>query len=220
MHSLECSDTYNAVDNLLSWPVAPINGVPIDIHRFPMTHHYGTQDTFVPHGTSPAFYWINCDNPVRNIPSDLVLQHWPTVPDQRIVDSNPMYHDSNLLYQFARSNVPIDEDVLHGLPDIHAFDPNFFELYDMRPNMFAMIFRNPIIHDKIDIFRATYHRSPPNINGQFPVLHHNFYPSIDLGQVYGVPPTDEDPFTLELQYGAFAGGEPHPRGAACLTGIL
>eukprot|EP00978_Attheya_sp_CCMP212_P012463 scaffold31098_cov47-Attheya_sp.AAC.1 len=77
--------------------------------------------------------------------------------------------------------------------------------------MIATIFRNPV-YDKIDLFRtgATYHRSPPNINGQFPVLHHNFYPSVELGQVYGIPPTDKDPFNLELQYGTLPGGVQHP----------
>eukprot|EP00978_Attheya_sp_CCMP212_P015781 scaffold40843_cov60-Attheya_sp.AAC.1 len=204
MQSIECSDTYNAIDNLLNWPRAPNHGAPVDVHGFPMTHHYDSTDTFVPHGIAPAFYRINRDHPTRNIPSNLVLQQWPTGPDQRIVDSNP-------LYQFARPNVPIDEDVLRGLPDIHAFNPEFFDVHDLRPNMLSTIFRNPV-HDKIDLFRtgAAYHRSPPKINGQFPVLHHNFYPSVELGQVYGIPPTDEDPFNLDLQYQPFPGRTQHP----------
>eukprot|EP00978_Attheya_sp_CCMP212_P037623 scaffold179087_cov69-Attheya_sp.AAC.2 len=171
MQSIECSDTYNAIDNLLNWPRAPNHGAPVDVHGFPMTHHYNSTDTFVPHGTAPAFYRINRHHPTRNIPSNLVLQQWPTGPDQRIVDSKP-------LYQFARPNVPIDEDVLCGLLDIHAFNPEFFDVHHLRPNMLSMIFCNPV-HHKIDLFRtsAAYHRSPPNINGQFPVLHHNFYPS-------------------------------------------
>eukprot|EP00978_Attheya_sp_CCMP212_P013929 scaffold35218_cov47-Attheya_sp.AAC.1 len=73
-------------------------------------------------------------------------------------------------------------------------------MHDLRPNMLATIFRNPT-HDKIDLFRtgATYHESPPNINGQFPVLHHNFYPSV----------VQEDPFNLDLQYRPFPRNQ-HP----------
>eukprot|EP00978_Attheya_sp_CCMP212_P026845 scaffold89031_cov35-Attheya_sp.AAC.1 len=167
-----------------------------------MTHHYDSTDTLVPHGTAPAFYRINSDHPTRNIPSNLVLQQWPTGPDQRIFDSNPMY-------QFARPNVPIDDDILRDLPDIHAFNPEFFDVPNLRPNMLSTIFRTPV-HDKIDLFRtgAAYHESHPNINGQFPVLHHNFYPSVELGQVHGIPP--EDPFNLDLQYQPFPGRTQHP----------
>eukprot|EP00978_Attheya_sp_CCMP212_P035301 scaffold152735_cov45-Attheya_sp.AAC.1 len=75
--------------------------------------------------------------------------------------------------------------------------------------MLATIFRNPV-HDQIDLFRngAAYHESPTNINGQFSVLHHNFYPSVELGQVYGIPP--EDPFNLDLQYRPFPERIQHP----------
>eukprot|EP00978_Attheya_sp_CCMP212_P030581 scaffold112818_cov75-Attheya_sp.AAC.1 len=71
MRSIECFDTYTVIDNLLNWPRAPNHGAPVDVHGFPMTHHYDSTDTLVPHGTAPAFYRINCDHPTRNIPSNL-----------------------------------------------------------------------------------------------------------------------------------------------------
>eukprot|EP00978_Attheya_sp_CCMP212_P027763 scaffold93858_cov35-Attheya_sp.AAC.1 len=77
MRSVEC-DTYTVIDNLLNWPRAPNHGAPVDMHGFPMTHHYDSTDTFVRHGTAPAFYRINHDHPIRNIPSNLVLQQWST----------------------------------------------------------------------------------------------------------------------------------------------
>ena len=204
MQSLECRDTYNAIDHLFRWPVAPTTGAPIDVNGYPMTHHYDRNDRFVPHGNHPAFFKINRDNPVRNIPSNLVFQRWPTGPDQRIVDSNP-------LYQFARPNVPIPDDELRDLPDIHGYNDDFTQSYSLRPNMFAAIFRNQVNH-KTDLFRtnAQYHLSPPNMNGVFSVLHHNFYPSTYLGDVYGIPSTNENAFDLEEQYNVLPEGEPHP----------
>eukprot|EP00978_Attheya_sp_CCMP212_P025993 scaffold84696_cov61-Attheya_sp.AAC.1 len=49
MRNIECFDTYTVIDNLLHWPRAPNHGAPVDVHGFPMTHHYDYTDTFVPH---------------------------------------------------------------------------------------------------------------------------------------------------------------------------
>jgi hypothetical protein len=48
------------------------------------------------------------------------------------------------------------------------------------------------------------------MNGVFSVLHHNFYPSTYLGDVYGIPSTNENAFDLEEQYNVLPEGEPHP----------
>eukprot|EP00978_Attheya_sp_CCMP212_P039369 scaffold203980_cov40-Attheya_sp.AAC.2 len=71
--------------------------------------------------------------------------------------------------------------------------------------MYAAIFRNQV-NRKPDLFReggARYHRSPPNMNGAFSVLHHNFYPLTYLGD-------DENAFDIEEQYDVLPEGEPHP----------
>eukprot|EP00978_Attheya_sp_CCMP212_P043100 scaffold275133_cov65-Attheya_sp.AAC.3 len=106
---------------------------------------------------------------MATVPANLILARWPTGPDQRIVESNP-------LYQYARSNVPIEDDELWAKPMIHAFITRFFYTYDLLPNMLATAFwYTP--HQETYYFRegAEYYREPPNVNGQFAALHHNFY---------------------------------------------
>eukprot|EP00978_Attheya_sp_CCMP212_P014183 scaffold36078_cov35-Attheya_sp.AAC.2 len=49
MRSIECFDTYTVIDNLLNWPRDHNHGAPVDVHGFPMTDHYDSTDTFVPH---------------------------------------------------------------------------------------------------------------------------------------------------------------------------
>eukprot|EP00978_Attheya_sp_CCMP212_P043832 scaffold293043_cov71-Attheya_sp.AAC.3 len=113
------------------------------------------------------------------VPANLILPRWPTRPDQWIVELNP-------LYQYARSNVPmIEDDELWAKPTIHAFNTSFFNMYDLLPNMLATAFRN-MPHQETDYFRegAEYYRDPPNINGQFAALHHNFYVETDRVNIY------------------------------------
>jgi hypothetical protein len=76
--------------------------------------------------------------------------------------------------------------------------------------MLATICRNPI-HHRIDLLREAswYNIAPPNVNGQFTQLHHNFNPSTYLGLVYGIPPHDEETYPGDL-YGAFNDGAQHP----------
>eukprot|EP00978_Attheya_sp_CCMP212_P014428 scaffold36751_cov71-Attheya_sp.AAC.1 len=116
--------------------------------------------------------------PTDTVPPNLILPRWPTGPDQRIVDSNP-------LYQYARSNVPIEDNELWAKLTIHAFDVRFFNTYDLLPNLLATtIWITP--HRETDYFKvgAEYSQEPLNINGQFVVLHHNFYPEMTGINVY------------------------------------
>jgi hypothetical protein len=78
---------------------------------------------------------------------------------------------------------------LRELPDIHIFNDNFLEQYDMFTNIFATAVRNGP-HRKIDYFKdgAEYAYDAPNMNCQFSVLHHNFYGECFIGDVYDVDP--------------------------------
>eukprot|EP00978_Attheya_sp_CCMP212_P016146 scaffold42040_cov32-Attheya_sp.AAC.1 len=146
------------------------DGAPIDVEGYPLTQHYidGTYG-MVTHGPHPAFTTVNQDNPTSSFPSAFILPRWPTGPDRIITESNP-------LYQFARANVPMHERELEELPDVHIFNNNFFKQYDMFTNIFATAVCN-MPHPKINYYRAgaEYFEDPPNVNGQFAVLHHNFY---------------------------------------------
>eukprot|EP00978_Attheya_sp_CCMP212_P017961 scaffold48565_cov44-Attheya_sp.AAC.1 len=59
------------------------------------------------------------------------------------------------------------EGELEELPDVHIFNNNFFEEYDMFTNIFATAVRN-MPHPNIDFYRAgaNYFDDPPNVNGQ------------------------------------------------------
>jgi hypothetical protein len=186
--NIECAETRGFLMNMLTTPVLPpglrcFDGAPIDVDGFPLTQHYveGT-DMYVPHGPHPAFTTINRDHPSDSIPSNLILQNWPTGPDERICRSNP-------LYQFAQPNVPMHEWELLELPDIHSFNGEFFEEYDMTPNIIAMAYRNSP-HPLMDHLRdeSNYRQEPPNINGRFTVLHHNFFREANIDDVYEVDP--------------------------------
>eukprot|EP00978_Attheya_sp_CCMP212_P045673 scaffold355797_cov71-Attheya_sp.AAC.2 len=159
-------------------------GAPIDVHGFPMTHHYDLDtDGYVPHGPNPAFTIINEDNPTPRIPSHIVLQRWPTGPDHQITETNP-------LYQFAQPNVEINEGALLAKPEILCFNPAFFDTYSLLPNLIATAFRNTP-HRKSNFLNvdSPYHKDPPNINGQFIALHHNCYPATSVDEVYATDPT-------------------------------
>jgi hypothetical protein len=162
------------------------NGAPIDVEGFPLTQHYvdGT-DGMVTHGPHPAFTTVNQDNPTSSFPSAFILPRWPTGPDLNIRNTNPMY-------QFARANVPMHEGELEELPDVHIFNNNFLGQYDMFTNIYATAVRN-MPHPKIDYWRvgADYFDDPPNVNGQFAVLHHNFYGECYVEDVYEVDPDAE-----------------------------
>eukprot|EP00978_Attheya_sp_CCMP212_P037369 scaffold175527_cov64-Attheya_sp.AAC.6 len=153
-------------------------GALVDVKGYPLTQYYTLGDECVLQGPAPAFSQINQNTPTETVPVNLILQRWPTGPDKWIVESNP-------LYQYARSNVPIEDEELWVKPTIHAFDTRFFNTYDLLPNMLATAFRNTP-HRETDYFRvgAEYYREPPNINGQFAALHHNFYAEIDRINVY------------------------------------
>eukprot|EP00978_Attheya_sp_CCMP212_P042140 scaffold252107_cov66-Attheya_sp.AAC.1 len=112
------------------------NGAPIDVHGFPMTHHYDMEtDRYVPHGPNPAFIHIHEDAPTSKFPASIILQQWQTGPNLEITQTNP-------LYQFARHNIEIPEDALLTKPEILYFNPDFFTEYTMIPNLFATIFKN------------------------------------------------------------------------------
>eukprot|EP00978_Attheya_sp_CCMP212_P040783 scaffold226300_cov48-Attheya_sp.AAC.1 len=154
-------------------------GAPVDVKGYPLTQYYTPDDVCVLQGPAPAFAPINQNMvPTSQVPPNLILPRWPTGPDQRIVDSNP-------LYQYARSNVPIDDDELWAKPTIYTFDDRFFNTYDLLPNLLVTTFRNTP-HQETDYFKAgaNYSREPPNINGQFVVLHHNVYPETTGINVY------------------------------------
>eukprot|EP00978_Attheya_sp_CCMP212_P045983 scaffold368430_cov59-Attheya_sp.AAC.2 len=57
----------------------------------------------------------------------------------------------------------------------------FLQTYDLLPNVLATTFKGKP-HHEAGHFRtgADYYLEPPNINGQFPILHHNFYPEMLL----------------------------------------
>eukprot|EP00978_Attheya_sp_CCMP212_P028646 scaffold99548_cov63-Attheya_sp.AAC.5 len=81
-------------------------GVPVDVEGYPLTQYYTPDDECVLlKGPAPVFFPINQNIPMYMVPVNLILPRWPTGPDQRIVESN-------LLYQYARSNVPIEDDEL------------------------------------------------------------------------------------------------------------
>eukprot|EP00978_Attheya_sp_CCMP212_P003886 scaffold8288_cov57-Attheya_sp.AAC.1 len=119
------------------------NGALVVIEGYPLTQYYAQDDDCMLVGLAPAFFLINQEMPTDSVPLNIVLQRWPTAtgPDQRIVESNP-------LYQYAWSNVPIQDEELRAKLTIYT----------------------PSIGPGAD-----YHLEPPNINGQFPALHHNFY---------------------------------------------
>eukprot|EP00978_Attheya_sp_CCMP212_P012634 scaffold31588_cov56-Attheya_sp.AAC.1 len=158
---IECPHTCAVLTQILTEPVPPgvrcYDGALIDVEGFPLTQHYidGT-DGMVTHGPHPAFTTVNQDNPTSSFPSAFILPRWTTGPDRIITESNP-------LYQFARVNVRMYEWELQELPDVHIFNNNFFEQYDI----------------------------PPNVNGQFAVLHHNFYGECYIEDVYKVNPDAE-----------------------------
>eukprot|EP00978_Attheya_sp_CCMP212_P016339 scaffold42695_cov61-Attheya_sp.AAC.1 len=154
------------------------NGAPVNVEGYPLTQYYAQDNECVLVGPAPAFFPINQETPTDLVPSKIILQRWPTGPGRRIVESNP-------LYQYARSNVPIQDEELWAKPTIHAFNRRFFNTYDLLPNMMVTAFRN-MPHNKTDYFKqgADYHLEPPNINGQFPALHHNFYVKTYLVNVY------------------------------------
>eukprot|EP00978_Attheya_sp_CCMP212_P038774 scaffold195571_cov36-Attheya_sp.AAC.2 len=87
--------------------------------------------------------------------------------------------------QYARSNVPIEDDELWAKPTIYTCDDRFFNTYDLLPNLLVATFRNTP-HQETDYFKAgaNYSRELPNINGQFVVLHHNVYPETTAINVY------------------------------------
>jgi hypothetical protein len=164
------------------------HGAPIDEHGYPLNHGYlrnpaspDTQ-TYVPSSISnpfehiatrypvSAFSPIHRDLPYPHVPSNIVLQQFPTGPDDIIRRTNPLYH-------FAISNAPLAEDDLTDLPQIFAYNPEFLEQQSMIPNIVATIFRHgPFsFHDTLQE-AASYEFDPPNINGCFTQLHHNFFP--------------------------------------------
>eukprot|EP00978_Attheya_sp_CCMP212_P040801 scaffold226454_cov62-Attheya_sp.AAC.1 len=158
--NIECPHTRAVLTQMLTEPVPPAflcyDGAPIDVEGFPLTQHYidGT-DGMVTHGPHPAFTTVNQNNPTSSFLSAFILPRWPTGPDRIITESNP-------LYQFARANVPMHEWELEELPDVHIFNNNFFEQYDMFTNIFATAVRN-MPHPKIDYYRAgaEYFEDPP-----------------------------------------------------------
>eukprot|EP00978_Attheya_sp_CCMP212_P039991 scaffold213560_cov66-Attheya_sp.AAC.1 len=79
------------------------------------------------------------------------------------------------------------EGELEELPDVHIFNNNFFAKYDMFTNIYATAVRN-MPHPKINYYHvgADYFDDPPNVNGQFAVLHHNFYGECYVEDVYEV----------------------------------
>eukprot|EP00978_Attheya_sp_CCMP212_P045152 scaffold335138_cov65-Attheya_sp.AAC.3 len=191
MRDLQYQNTRHVLMNMITTPIIPQgwhchDGAPIDIEGFPITQRYveGT-DEYVHHGPHPAISTINRDHPTESIPSNFILTRWPTGPDLRITLSNP-------LYQFARPNVPMHECELLQFPDIHAFNDEFFEAYDLTTNMIATAFHNTP-HKRMDYFCAdvNYSVEPPNLNGQFVVLHHNFYGESFVDDVYEVDPSEE-----------------------------
>jgi hypothetical protein len=190
IRNIECTDTRSVFTLMLTEPVPHgvrcYDGAPIDVEGFPLTQHYfDSPEDVVAHGPHPAFTTINRDNPTDAFPSSFLLPRWPTGPDRAITEANP-------LYQFARSNIPMQEWELRELPDIHIFNDNFFEQYDMFTNIFATAVRNGP-HRMIDYFKngAEYAFDPPNLNCQFSVLHHNFYGECFVGDVYDVDPVGE-----------------------------
>eukprot|EP00978_Attheya_sp_CCMP212_P013257 scaffold33355_cov36-Attheya_sp.AAC.6 len=84
-------------------------GTPVDVEGYPLTQYYTLDNEYVLKGPALAFFPINQEIPTYMVPANLILPRWPTGPDQRIVESNP-------LYQYARSNVPIEDDELWAKP--------------------------------------------------------------------------------------------------------
>eukprot|EP00978_Attheya_sp_CCMP212_P006581 scaffold15278_cov37-Attheya_sp.AAC.3 len=100
------------------------NDAPVDVEGCPLTQYYTQDDECMLKGPAPVFFPINQETPTDAVPANLILPRWPTGPDQRIVESNP-------LYQYARSNVPIEDEKLWVKPMIHAFNLRFFNMYDL-----------------------------------------------------------------------------------------
>eukprot|EP00978_Attheya_sp_CCMP212_P010191 scaffold24472_cov76-Attheya_sp.AAC.1 len=66
-------------------------GAPVDVEGYPITQYYMPDDECVLVGPTPAFAPINQNMPTSQALPNLILPRWPTGPDQRIVDSNPLY---------------------------------------------------------------------------------------------------------------------------------
>eukprot|EP00978_Attheya_sp_CCMP212_P001272 scaffold2630_cov72-Attheya_sp.AAC.2 len=145
-------------------------GAPVDVEGYHLTQYYTSDDECVLKGPALAFFLINQDIPTYTVLANLILPRWPTGPDQQIVESNP-------LYQYARSNVPVEDDELWAKPMIHAFNTRFLNTYDLLPNMLATAFRN-MPHQETDYFREGAE------DGQFAALHYNFYAEMDRVNVY------------------------------------
>jgi hypothetical protein len=161
-------------------------GAPIDVHGFPMTHHFDENtDEYIPHGRNPAFIRIDkTTSPLDCYPTSFILQRWQTGPDILYTASNP-------LYQFARHNIEFPEDDLPSNPEILYYNREFIFEYNLDINIFATLFRHTP-HRKTACFNhnKTYSRDPPNINGQFVVLHHNCYPAAYVDDIYPVDPNN------------------------------
>jgi hypothetical protein len=163
-------------------------GAPIDEHGYLLNHGYlydaagPANQTYVSSSISnpfeniatrypvSPFTTITRDWPFPHVPSHIVLQQYPTGPDESIRNSNPLYH-------FAISNAPITEDDLTDYPPIFAFNPDFFDHHSLIPNIVATLFRNGPHHFHDTLQEAVaYELDLPNINGCFTPLVHNFFP--------------------------------------------
>ena len=175
---MDCTTTAARLeDAIYDLTLAYRNGAPIDALGYPLTHGYN-HGNYIAHDPVPAFTTINRDTPYDGVPPNLILQEFPTGPDIAIRKSNPLYH-------WAINNVPLPVAYLDDLPDIYTYNPDFLDTYDIRPNIIATLFRNGP-HELHDTFKdeANYGAQPPNINGLFTPLHHNFYETAPVGLVH------------------------------------
>eukprot|EP00978_Attheya_sp_CCMP212_P009630 scaffold22852_cov63-Attheya_sp.AAC.2 len=95
--NMEDANTANVFDEVLTAPVLEQgwccdNGAPVDVEGYPLTQYYAKDNVCMQEvGPGPAFFLINQEMPTDSVPSNIVLQRWPTGPDQRIVELNPLY---------------------------------------------------------------------------------------------------------------------------------